>query len=97
MFWGCGRCSTRWHRDSPVCPSCLGPAERTPAPNLGNVIEYSYKDGQGFCAVDFDGVLLLCSVASGEPSPGAVAKLTGNGLEVDIEPNPNDTVMEERR
>ena len=75
----------------------MGPAERTPVPDSGSVVECSYRDGQGFCAVDFGGVLLLCSVASGKPSPGAVAKLTGNGLEVDIEPNPNDTVMEERR
>ena len=88
----------RWYRDSPVCPSCLDSAERTPAPDSGSVVECSNKDGQGFCAVDFGGVVLLCSVASGKPSPGAVAKLIGNGLQVDIvEPNPNGTVMEEER
>lgn len=84
MFWECGACDVRWRSDSRVCPSCLGPAERVPAPVSGTVVEHSEMDGRAFCVADFGGVRLICPVASGKPRPGASARLTGDGHDVDI-------------
>lgn len=88
MLRGCPACGTRWHRDSHVCPSCLGPAVPVEAPETGTIVEHSERDGARFCAADFGGVRLICPVASGDPRPGASVRLTGRGLEVDVVAGP---------
>ena len=87
MLWGCRACGAAWARDSPVCPSCLGGAERVSCPRRGTVVEHSEAGGEQFCAADFGGVRLMCPIASGAPSRGATAELTGEGTEVRILPD----------